>query len=367
MPISHRSAIALAMAGILTLGLAAAHAAESFHLQWSNVDQAGITVHIETTLPDHAEVQLTLSRTYEATTAGKTDTYGQDYFSADGTVGEWREPRHIPADDALWTEELRADQDRMAKLGSDVAFEVDSVDDHLKVTAYAYAHKTGERYGAREYDSIIAKIENRERVGKSEVRIIRPMATTAVAQKQSSFVAWDALVFRGSYRLVRSGTALMPSLDGGIDGTARMVYLPANTIITVIGISHQQGTPRWYHVSLPDHQGREGWINSIALQQSGVLRLEQTATAIDHREAIIAHVIDPCFADAAARTLGTTDEAQITAMVTIVKEMYATTVDQMVSGLLPVVSTIQDANAQTTTYEAAKTLCINEMRQALAQ
>ena len=218
--------------------------------------------------------RFALSRAYKATSKGKSDTYSQDYFREDGTVAQWREPRRIPTDDNAWVEELQAHLEQMAKLGPDMAFEIGSIDYQIEATAYAYAHKSGERFGAREYDSLIDKVRGTELVGKSEIRVMRPMMDGVAIPKRSMMVAGNGLEVQHSYHLLGEETPLMPSLSGGtLEDLAAVVRLPAGTVVTVKEIAFQAGDP-WYHVSLPDYGGRKGWINSIALLRDGAQRLE---------------------------------------------------------------------------------------------
>ena len=63
-----------------------------------------------------------------------------------------------------------AHQKERALVGADSAFEIDDVAATLEVTAYVWAHKTGERYGAREYESFAERLEDTELVAKSEIK-----------------------------------------------------------------------------------------------------------------------------------------------------------------------------------------------------
>ena len=289
-----RLAVVVATAAVLSFSHA--HAAEPFALKWSDTDPHGISVQIDTTLPDNAEVRVSLSRAYDATSAGKRDTYSQDYFQEEGSVSDWRDPRRISVNDDTWVAELKADQDRMAKISADMAFEVDSVDPHIEITAYVYAHKSGERYGAREYDSLIDKVRDTELVGKSEIRIVRPMANVATVQGRSTKVAGNALEVHEAYRLVGERVPLMPSHSGGtLDDIADMKILPAGTIILVIEVVQQRSHP-WYHVVVPT-SWQQGWINSIALLREGVERLPEAPPLLDQQATNSqGHLPAPCAA-----------------------------------------------------------------------
>ena len=267
MRLHHAAAAAISLALLAPLPSATAGTGylsdpAEFTLKWGAVDQHGITLHIDTSLPDNAEVRLRLFRTYEATSEGKSQTYSQDYLKEESTVAEWRQPRRILIDDDVWAAELQADQDKWVRLG--MPFEVDSIDTHIEATAYTYAHKTGERFGFREYPSLSAKIKDIETVGESEIRALRPMTNSAAIPNRSMIVGSDDLESGQAYRLIEDSTPLMP-----IAGTAATIKdLPAGTMFLV----KQRGLVKgrmWYHVVRLDNFN-EGLINSLALRSHGV-------------------------------------------------------------------------------------------------
>ena len=261
-------------------GKAERNAKGQFDIRWDRADQHGIALSIDTTLPDNAEVRVSVRRLYKATMGGKTDTYGHDYFEEKGEVSQWRALRNIPTDDAKWIREVKAEQDKLALLGADMAFEIDSINSHIEVTAYAYAHKSGERFGAREYATLMDQVKDTELVGKSEVRAMRPLMNSGDIPKRSMLVSWDALEIGHSYRLLRENTPLMdlPKLGGNkkdvLESLGKTLYLPAGTIVHVEGMAGESGS-RWYAVTLPQHPGRDGWINSKALMVDGAYRLSK--------------------------------------------------------------------------------------------
>lgn len=278
-------------------------AEERFHLEWTKADAKGIEFYINTTLPDEAEISLSAVRTYKALTEGKLETYSHSYFEEKGPLSKFRLMTHIPTDDGKWSQGFKANLDKWARLG--IPSEVRSISSDIEVTAYAYAHKTGPRFGAREYPDLISKIKGREIAGKSEIVVTRPMANTAGIPRRSMMVAGRNLEVGQSYRLLRERTPLMPSLRSSgtleqrLEQIARMRDLPAGTLITVTEITSESGTP-FYRVVLPEHGSVKGWINSIALLREGVRRVSgeaaptrQTAHA-GLRAEVWAKVLDPC-------------------------------------------------------------------------
>lgn len=320
-----RTIYAALTAAMLALACAMAVPAQSaepykFDLAWTKAEARYIYITIDTDLPDHAEVRLTVSRIYKATSADGTDTYSHNYSSEEGQVGQWREARII-TDDAAWKRGLIAHQDKMAMIGADMAFEIDSIDQHIDVTASAFAHKSGERFGRREYPDLLARIKGMERVGASEIRVRRPLIGSGDIPKRSMRVAGRDLEMGESYRLLGAKTPLMPSPQAkGWDDISGMVYLSEGEVISVIGMMSQSGDP-WYHVSVPARGGREGWINSIALLADGAYRLSDSPLAQasadqlpDYRQEAMTHVIDPClltFVDKLGLGAGMTDSGKL--------------------------------------------------------
>ena len=366
MKLAIQSAAIGAVAVAFAWGLGAAQGAEpyEFELSWSKADARYIYITLNTDLPDHAEVRFSVSRIYAATKEDGTDTYSHDYSNEDGEVGQWREAR-LNADDQAWKDSLRAHQDKMAKLGSDMAFEIDSIDQHIEVTAYAFAHKSGDRFGRREYPDFLAKIKGMERVGESELRIRRPLMGSGDVPKRSMQVAGRELEMGETYRLLGAKTPLMPSLEAkGWDNIAGMVYLLEGEVITVIGMTLQSGDP-WYLVSLPGRGGREGWINSIALLADGAYRLPEHGLSTqaaadqppDYRQEVMTHVFDPCllaYVEKLGLGAGMTDSAKIA---TVKKAFQPAQLERMADDLTTSVQG-EDVAMRMIFYTVGKAKCI---------
>ena len=169
-----------------------------------------------------------------------------------------------------------------------------------------------------------------------------------------------------SYRLIGDRTPLMdyPELQGGteqkLEQLAQTLYLPSGTVIQVTGFGGASST-QWYHIVLPGHSGREGWINSIALMFEGVYRLsneqsQQVAGAVDYRAEITAEIIDPCLLGIVRRTeeLESLPEAQA---VELVKMLQSETWETMIDAVLPVVSG-KPPEARAAFYRVAFQQCI---------
>ncbi len=245
----------------------AAKAADTLKLRWESAGTAGIRVSLHTNLPDRAEVKLSVTRLYDGRSDGKAETYSLDYFSEAGTIGDWREPRLVRIDDAAWARALQSELNKFSQLGMPTTGV--SVRSELEISAYAYGHNSGNRFGAREYPDLIAAVQGRDLAGKAETSIARPLAT-GVEVHEASLIAGNSLKAGKSYRLIGDRVPLMPSLDAKrLEDLQGIRYMPAGTLISVLEVKYRSGDP-WYQVVLPERRGEKGWINSIALLREGV-------------------------------------------------------------------------------------------------
>lgn len=264
----------LPIALALLFSLASAEDVE-FNLVAPSAANNYLTLHIESNLPDNAEVRVVIERAYEATKtkAGVSDTYSLVHFREKETLGQWREPRQVSIDPEVWKAELMAHQKVVALMGADSAFEIDDVDADIEITAYVYANKTGERYGAREYESLVEMLEGTELVAKSEIQMRFPLMTAEPIPKRSRFVAYDNLVSGETYRLLRDQVPLMYKLTVTKIEDLQHVLLPIGTLIEVSGSTLRAGD-LWYWVSFPQYPEEQGgWINSMILISDGVERV----------------------------------------------------------------------------------------------
>ena len=264
-----------------------------FEIDWVKIGPEGIHLRLDTDLPDNAEVLMSVIRTYTATTAGKTGSYSQDYFTEHGEVAQWRETRIVPLDADDWKQKLSEHQFAMARLGSAMAFEVEDVNRNIEISARAFAHKSGSRFGRREYASLLERVKNVESVAEHRVVTRWDLAGSADIQQRSKFVSWDGLEYGQSYQLLGERTPLMQgTVAQSVEGLQH-VLIPAGTVVQVEAVTRINGN-FWYHVTLPDHAGTEGWINSVALRNDGATRLSgvapsiaSSAAPVDYRSEIV--------------------------------------------------------------------------------
>ena len=218
----------------------------SFELKLHGVEPQAITLSIDTTLPDDTEVMVQVMRLYQSTMSGESNDYLHAYFIEKGWVSQWKTPRQIRTDDAVWAKTLKEKQDQLSRLSTFTVFEVGSIYPQIEIWANAYSKPSM----------------------KSEIRVSRPYMDSVQVQKHSSMTSWDGLEAGRSYRLFREATPLMAThpqsgARAKMAALSKTVYLPAGTVIHVEQKIEIPG--RWYYVSVPDRSGLKGWVNASAL------------------------------------------------------------------------------------------------------
>ena len=224
----------------------------------------GLSVSIDSDLGDRQTITVSVHRLYRAKSeAGKADTYSEGYGRYCGLAAQWRFAKLLPVDDEAWKADLVAHQDKMAPLGPDMAFEIESIEDRIMVEASG---------GGRD----------------DEVAVVSPL--TGSVRAKSSFVGADHLRLWESYETLNEVPLIARSTYPGERG----MRLKAGTTFRVEGIEHSQ-LERWYLVSLGD---RGGWINSIALLRNGVKHVaglkDHERRAADLHRKLMANVLGPC-------------------------------------------------------------------------
>ena len=119
---------------------------DRFVLQW-DLDGTDLMLAIDTDLPDTAEVIVSVDRGYYE--VGNDDAYSRDYFSEKGHISKWRNPRRVTIDDKAWKADLMTHQSKMSALSSDLAFEIDHIEDQIGVRAVVHVNQPDPRFGGR--------------------------------------------------------------------------------------------------------------------------------------------------------------------------------------------------------------------------
>ena len=220
----------------------------------------GLLVSVASDLEDRREVTVTADRVFAA--EGSDDERSWQYLNLCGLAGQWRKPKLLPLDDEVWAAGLLAKQDQMARLGPDVAFEIDA-SENVRVTA---------RYRSRKAETAL------------QVPLSVPLRTGP-----SPEVGAEYLELRQSYRL-RSEVPLTGLLT---DPGSRAARLSAGEVVRVLASEDDGVSPDY----LVEAIGRRGWISSTALMPEGVTRVSGSSEA-DRMSAIYQELWDqvwrPC-------------------------------------------------------------------------
>ena len=256
---------------------------DRFILQWE-IEGVNLMLAIDSDLPNTTEVMVSVERLYYE--VGNDSAYSHQYFEEKGRLSEWRVPRRIPIDDESWKRDLKAHQERMAKVGSPLAFEIGEIEDRIQVNAVVHINQLAPEFGGHGNPNLsgaaVIQPGNRNLIRREET-IDWPL-TGAPVSKESRLVAHDGLRQGESYRLLKE-TPLMAvhprAFDGSDDFDQRMetlgktIYLPAGRSVRVIEVvSPDAGgtTWPWYQVDVIGRVATRGWINGAALMSSGVER-----------------------------------------------------------------------------------------------
>lgn len=209
----------------------------------ADLADSSLNLSVDTNLPDATSILVEVSRSYWE--KGRPEEYAISYFSESSTVGKWRSSRSIALDNAKWIQLLKAEQERMSRLGS--GFEVARVNEKIEA-------------------SVIAPL-----LGSDEVEVNYPLDSTPPA-RHTSFDPFH-LDIDGVY-IVSRRTPLMPTHAPGrnIHGTTGVVQeiqqIPTGGAFRVLQRIEKTGQNPWYRVSAIDRQAKRigpGYINSTAL------------------------------------------------------------------------------------------------------
>ena len=117
--------------------------ANMFDLNWELVG-SDLMLSIDTDLPGETEVIVSLRRSYYE--VGNSESYARDYFEERSLISRWREPRQIAIDDEAWKADLKAHQDEMARISSDLAFEIETISNEIEIRAVVHTNQPDPRF-----------------------------------------------------------------------------------------------------------------------------------------------------------------------------------------------------------------------------
>ncbi len=225
-----------------------------------------LSFHLETDLPDTADIMADVSRVYFE--KGKPGTaYSREYFSQKAKVADWRTENTCSIADNVFMESLQEQMNKMASIG--MPFEVASISDEIEVSFVLPINQSDPVFGdsnANLHGRMVP--ESGLKSIRVEKQIHRPLNPTKAELPQAKMAYRDKLEIGSSYRL--SGeTPLMPEFEPAdpLSAITRMTSLPATSTIVVRERREKRGTP-WYRAEAYGPGGNrigQGWINSGAL------------------------------------------------------------------------------------------------------
>lgn len=254
--------------------------ADRFRLDWS-ISGDALTLSIDTDLPDSASLFVTVARTYYQ--KSDHEAYERDYYhtSSPESVGQWRSARRISLSADAWKTDLADFQAKMARCGSDTAFEVERIDDEIEIRAVVHLNQSDPRFGGPRNGGLSGKAvkvedagtDHERRLVEAELRVRHPLDGPPPPAKTTA-VSADSLEVGVTYRISRE-TVLDPELEPAdpIADIGRMLRLPVGTEFTVKEARDRRGSTfyRNYRVKV----ARTGtWSNT---RREGLVAIEYAA------------------------------------------------------------------------------------------
>ena len=264
--------------------------ARSFSITVSEEDKAGVWLTVNTTLPDHMDIRVSISRVIVrvedkkvVTDSGIIIEQEQEkswfsYFSRREQIEQWKTPRFIRIDDLKWLEDLKKNLNQKSVLGA--PYKVTDITDDIEISAYTYRNRTGKPYEKRVFKNQSERYLNTRWDKKSEIQLSRPWAGPATTILEPSIINAYFLEVNKTYQLITNDIPITEfrraAKYGSIDKMFKeMQYLPAGALIHVLEVvGHKETQPYYpsphYRVSLPEYSSVQGWILSTALSPNGV-------------------------------------------------------------------------------------------------
>ena len=271
-----------------------------FSIRVSKEDRTGIWLTVDTTLPAHLDIRVSVSRALVRIEDKKIITDSgivveqvrensqYSYFNQREQLEQWKTPRFIRIDDLKWMQDLQKKLNEKSVLG--VPYKVAEINDDIEISAYTYRNRTGKPYEKRTFKSQSERYFSTRSDKKSEFQLSRAWTGPAVTILEPSIINAYFLEVNKTYQLIKNDVPIREfrraARYGGIDKMFEGIrYLPAGTLIRVLEVvGHKETRPYYpsphYRVSLPEFSDVQGWILSTALSPDGVKVVSQRTNRI---------------------------------------------------------------------------------------
>ena len=223
---------------------------EEFKINYS-LSGNSLDVSVVTDLPDDIKISLSINRSYWEKGDSENE-YSEDYFSEDGTVGQWKKSRTINLKKEIWQSNLATNQEKMAESG--LGFDVAKVSDSISVSAIVLSSNAPE------------PIFKDGKIGQNEIAIYYPM--NGKIETQSKYGNSQSLKIGKTYSVSKT-TPLMPELNPSdpIEALKKAKELVTENRIKILSVENRNNKS-WYKVKAFEQNNKSigiGWINSSAL------------------------------------------------------------------------------------------------------
>ncbi len=242
-----------------------------------NLEGAILELTIDTDLPDSAELIVSVYCVYFE--VGSDEAYSESYFSEKGTVSNWRRTQAYIIDNQKWKSDLLTHQAKMARISSELAFEIDRIEDQLRVAVTVHANQSDPKFGGRGNPNLpgpAVTTDSDWNLVQTEVAIPMPLEEP-FPEPEQKLVAFDGLEKGKSYELLSEVPLMAASPDDATSSASQddkqileqTKYLETGTVIKVVDVLDWSGF-NWYEISVAD-EDKTGWINSVTLVKNGVI------------------------------------------------------------------------------------------------
>lgn len=217
----------------------------------SSLNGNSIDISISTDLPDNTKISLSVNRSYWEKGDSETE-YNKDYFSEEGTVGQWKNTRTIVLKKQIWQNSITEYQNEMAKLG--LGFDVAKISDSISVYAVVLSKNIPE------------PIFKETKMALTEVKLFYPF--NGKIEIESKYENSQSLKIGKTYSLSKT-TPLMPELNPSdpIKALEKVKQLESENRVKILTIDKKSNMP-WYKVKAFTKKNKSvgiGWINSTSL------------------------------------------------------------------------------------------------------